>query len=35
MPTDYILFIHGVYLRSKGAQPTYADSLIKLLKQNL
>src|SRR5436190_3377451 len=28
MPTDYILFIHGVNTR----QPTYADKLIKKLK---
>jgi hypothetical protein len=35
MATDYILFIHGVYMRSSGIQPSYANSLIELLKQNL
>jgi hypothetical protein len=33
MATDFMLFIHGVNTRSEGTQPTYANTLINLIKQ--
>lgn len=34
MPTDYVLFNHGVSTRSTRPQPTYADSLFNLIQSN-
>jgi hypothetical protein len=31
MPTDYLLFIHGVNTRQEGPQPDYADGLFDLI----
>jgi hypothetical protein len=31
MPTDYLLFIHGVNTRKEGLQPNYADGLFDLI----
>lgn len=33
MPTDYVLFIHGVNTREAGMQPEYANSLIQLIQK--
>jgi hypothetical protein len=35
MPTDYILFIHGVSNRSKREEPTYANWLFKSIKSSV
>lgn len=35
MPTDYVMFIHGVSTRETTLEPTYAAPLIDLLKRNL
>ncbi|MBA2680628.1 MAG: hypothetical protein H0U76_19810 [Ktedonobacteraceae bacterium] len=34
MPTDYVLFNHGVSTREARPQPTYADSLFDLIQSN-
>ena len=35
MATDYLLFIHGVNTRKDDTQPSYADQLFKLIKQQM
>lgn len=35
MPTDYILFIHGVSNRRKSEQPSYADKLFKFIEKRV
>lgn len=35
MPTDYIMFVHGVNTRNTRDQPTYADELIELIRRRL
>jgi hypothetical protein len=33
MPTDYVLFIHGVNTRETASDPTYADQLFDLMQK--